>query len=180
MLILASSSPRRKQLLKKITKSFTVVEPKVNEREYQFSPFNYALELSRLKAYEVSSRYPNEPILACDTVVILDNEIINKPKDDQDAKRILKLLSNKTHLVISGYTYINKKKEINRQVITKVTFNKLSNELINEYVKKGYAKGKAGAYGIQDPFEIVKTIEGSYDNVMGLPTEDIRHFIKIK
>ena len=177
MLILASSSPRRKQLLKKITKSFTIVEPRVNEREYQFSPFNYALELSRLKAYEVSSRYPNEPILACDTVVILNNEIINKPKDDNDAKRILRLLSNKTHLVISGYTYINKKKEINRQVITKVTFNKLSNELINEYVKQGYAKGKAGAYGIQDPFEIVKTIDGSYDNVMGLPTEDIKKFI---
>ena len=115
MLILASSSPRRKELLKKITKSFTVVEPKVNEREYQFSPFSYALELSRLKAYEVSSRYPNEAILACDTVVILNNEIINKPKDDNDAKRILKLLSNKTHLVISGYTYINKKKEINRK-----------------------------------------------------------------
>ena len=178
MLILASTSPRRKELLKKITKSFISVAPKVNERDYQFDTFHYALELSRLKAYEVSARYPNEPILACDTIVVLNNEIINKPKNHSDAIRILKLLSNKTHLVISGYTYINKKKEINRQVVTKVTFNKLSDELINEYVKKGYANGKAGAYGIQDPYDIVKHIDGSYFNVMGLPIEDIKHFIK--
>lgn len=178
MLILASSSPRRKQLLKKITKSFTVVEPRVNERDYQFDVFCYALELSRLKAYEVSSRYPNEPILACDTIVVLNNEIINKPKDDYDAKRILHMLSNKTHLVISGYTYIHKKKEISRQVITKVTFNKLSDELINEYVKEGLAKGKAGAYGIQDNYPLVKSLDGSYDNVMGLPTEDIKKHLK--
>lgn len=177
MLILASSSPRRKQLLKKITKSFTVVSPRVNERDYQFDVFQYALELSRLKAYEVSSRYPNEPVLACDTVVVLNNQIINKPKDNNDAKRILKLLSNKTHLVISGYTYLNKNKEVNRQVITKVTFNKLSDELINEYVSKGLAKGKAGAYGIQDNYPLVKSINGSYDNVMGLPTEDIKKHI---
>lgn len=178
MLILASSSPRRKQLLKKITKSFTIVEPKVNERDYQFDVFCYALELSRLKAYEVSSRYPNEPILACDTVVVLNNEIINKPKDNKDAKRILKLLSNKTHLVISGYTYLNKNKEVNRQVITKVTFNNLSDELIDEYIAKGLAKGKAGAYGIQDGYPLVKCIDGSYDNVMGLPVEDIKKYLK--
>lgn len=178
MLILASSSPRRKELLKKITKSFTVVEPNVNERDYHFDVFQYALELSRLKAYEVSSRYPNEPVLACDTIVVLDNKIINKPKDNNDAKRILKLLSNKTHLVISGYTYINKKKEVNRQVITKVTFNKLSDKLINEYVNKGLARGKAGAYGIQDGYDLVKSINGSYDNVVGLPVEDIKKYIR--
>lgn len=177
MLILASSSPRRKQLLKKITKSFTIVEPNVNERDYHFDVFHYASELSRLKAYEVSSRYPNESILACDTIVVLGNQIINKPKDEKDAKRILHLLSNKTHLVISGYTYLHKKKEVNRQVITKVTFNKLSDELINAYVKSGLAMGKAGAYGIQDNYDLVKSIDGSYDNVMGLPTEDIKKHI---
>ncbi|MCQ2796745.1 MAG: Maf family protein [Bacilli bacterium] len=177
MLILASSSPRRKELLKKITKSFVIVEPKVNERDYQFDVFCYALELSRLKAYEVSSRYPNEPILACDTIVVLNNEIINKPKDDKDAKRILRLLSNKTHLVISGYTYINKEKEVNRQVVTRVTFNKLTESLINEYVSKGLANGKAGAYGIQDNYDLVKSIDGSYFNVMGLPIEDIKKHI---
>lgn len=179
MLILASSSPRRKELVKKITKSFVIVEPKVNERDYQFDVFCYALELSRLKAYEVSSRYPNEPILACDTIVVLNNQIINKPKDNIDAKRILKLLSNKTHLVISGYTYLNKNKEVNRQVVTKVTFNKLSDELIDEYIAKGLARGKAGAYGIQDGYPLVKCIDGSYDNVMGLPVEDIRQYLKL-
>ena len=177
MLILASTSPRRKELLKKIRKDFVIVSPKINERDYHFDVFHYALELSRLKAYEVSSRYPNESILACDTVVVLNNTIINKPKDNHDAKRILKLLSNKTHLVISGYTYLNKNKEVNRQVITKVTFNKLSDELINEYVSKGLAKGKAGAYGIQDAYPLVNHIDGSYYNVMGLPIEDIKRHI---
>ncbi len=178
MFILASSSPRRKELVKKITKSFKVVKPNIDERIYKFSPSTYALELSKLKAYEVYSRYPNDDVLACDTIVLLNNKIINKPKDDKEAIKILKLLSNKTHLVISGYTYINKEREINRQVVTEVTFNRLNDNLINKYVKQGYAKGKAGAYGIQDPFNLVKKIEGSYDNVVGLPTEDINKFIK--
>ena len=72
---------------------------------------------------------------------------------------------------------INKNKEVNRQVVTKVTFNKLSDELINDYVAKGLAKGKAGAYGIQDHYPLVNHIDGSYDNVVGLPTEDIKRHI---
>jgi len=180
MFILASTSPRRKELMKKIIKTFKIVEPKIDERSYSFELSNYAYELSKLKAYEVFSRYPNDEVFACDTVVIFNNKIINKPKDDKDAKRILKLLSDKKHFVISSYTYISKNKEINRTVKTEVIFNKLSKELINEYVSKGLSKGKAGAYGIQDNYPLVKEINGSYDNVMGLPTEDIKKHIKFK
>lgn len=173
MIILASSSPRRKELMKKITKDFTVISPEVDERRYNFNISSYASELSKLKAYEVHSRYPNDKVLAVDTIVIFNNEIINKPKDDEDAKRILKMLSGNTHYVLSGYTYIDMDREITRTVKTIVRFNKLSDELINEYVAKGLAKGKAGAYGIQDDYPLVNSIDGSYDNVMGLPTEDI-------
>ncbi|MCQ2792387.1 MAG: Maf family protein [Bacilli bacterium] len=177
MIILASSSPRRKLLMKKITSRFVCVKPNIDERIYKFNTSSYALELSRLKAYEVYSRYPHATIIACDTIVVLNHTIINKPKDNNDAKRILKKLSNKTHLVISGYTIINQRQEINRSVVTSVTFNKLTDKLINEYVSKGFTKGKAGAYGIQDGYPLVKSIDGSYDNVVGLPTEDIiKHF----
>jgi len=178
MFILASTSPRRKELMKKVINSFKVVNPNVDERCYSFELSNYAYELSKLKAYEVFSRFPNDEVFACDTVVIFNNKIINKPVDDKDAKRILKLLSDKKHYVISSYTYISKKIEINRSVKTEVIFNKLSNKLINEYVAKGLSKGKAGAYGIQDNYPLVKQINGSYDNVMGLPTEDIKKHIK--
>ena len=180
MIILASSSPRRKQLMKKITSNFSIVTPKVDERMCIAPISSYALELSKIKAYEVASRYPNDQILACDTIVVFNNKIINKPKDNQDAKNILKMLSGKKHIVISGYTYIDKQCEINHSVKTYVTMNKLSDDLINEYVSKGYAKDKAGAYGIQDNFPLVNHIEGSFDNVMGFPTEDIIKHIKNK
>ena len=177
MFILASESPRRKKLLKQIVKDFIIVSANVNEREYRFNINQYALELSKLKAYEVFSRYPNNSVLACDTIVIYNNKILNKPKDKKDAIRMLKLLSNNKHIVISSYTYINKNKEINRSVKSIVTFNKLSNELINEYVNKGLSFNKAGAYGIQDGYDLVKSVEGSYNNVVGLPIEDIKKHI---
>lgn len=180
MLILASSSPRRKQLIKKLTTDFLAVKPLVDERACIAPVTSYALELSKLKAYEVATRYPNDKVLACDTVVIFDNKIINKPKNNEDAMKILRMLSGKEHVVISGYTYIDKNNEINRSIKTRVIMNKLSDDLIKEYVMKGYAKDKAGAYGIQDPYPLVNHIEGSFDNVMGFPTEDIIKHLKNK
>lgn len=180
MFILASISPRRKELMKKIINNFRIEEPHIDERSFSFNLSTYSTELAKLKAYEVYSRFPNDSVLACDTVVIYNNKIINKPKDNKEAIRILKLLSNKEHYVLSSYTFINKNIEINRTVKTTVKFNKLSDELIKEYVSKGLSKGKAGAYGIQDNYPLVKSIVGSYDNVMGLPTEDIKKHINFK
>lgn len=178
MLILASSSPRRQELLKKIVSDFIIVNPNVDERNASiFSVSNYALELSKLKAYDVFSKHTDDTVLAVDTIVVFNNKIINKPKDREDAKNILRKLSGKKHLVISGYTLINSYSEVNRNVKTIVKFNELSEELINEYVDKGFADGKAGAYGIQDNFPLVSSIEGSYYNVMGLPIEDIKKYI---
>lgn len=178
MLILASASPRRKELLKKLWPDFKIVVPNIDEKALRLPPEDLPREESRLKAYEVAARYPHDEILSCDTIVVLDGKILEKPIDEDDAIRMLKEESGKRQIVLSGWTYLGKGKEISRTVATEVYFNKLSDELILEYVKTKKPLDKAGAYGIQDEFGLVERIEGSYDNVMGLPTEDIARHLK--
>ena len=174
MIILASESPRRKELIKKITKEFTVIPANIDESVLHIAPHDLPGELSKLKAYDVFAKYPNDKVLACDTVVILDGELMGKPHTKEKASEMLHKLSGRKHVVISGYTLISKEREITRTVRTYVYFNKLSDELIDRYIASGSPMDKAGAYGIQDKeFELVNHIEGSFDNVIGLPTEDI-------
>ena len=175
MLILASESPRRRELIKKITNDFVVIPSNVDESVLHIAPHDLPAELSKLKAYSVFSQYPNDSVLACDTVVILNGELMGKPHSRQEAFDMLSKLSNKKHVVISGYTYISKDREITRTVRTYVYFNKLSDELINRYIDSGSPMDKAGAYGIQDEeFNLVNHIEGDFDNVIGLPVNDIK------
>ena len=175
MIILASESPRRKELIKKITKEFTVIPANIDESALHIAPHDLPAELSKLKAYDVFAKYPNDKVLACDTVVILDGELMGKPHTKEKAAEMLHKLSGKKHVVISGYTLISKEKEITRTVRTYVYFNKLSEELIQKYIDTGSPMDKAGAYGIQDTdFDLVNHIEGSFDNVIGLPVEDIK------
>lgn len=175
MIILASQSPRRRELIKKITTDFTVIPSNIDESIIHTEPHALPAELSKLKAYSIFSLYPNDTVLACDTVVILNNELMGKPKTKEQAKEMLRKLSGKKHVVISGYTFINKDREITRTVRTYVYFNNLSEETINAYVESGSPMDKAGAYGIQDKdFDLVNHIEGSLDNVIGLPVEDIK------
>jgi len=178
MLILASESPRRRQLIKKIIQEFTVIPSNVDESVLHIPAHDLPGELSKLKAYSVFAKYPNDAVLACDTVVILENELMGKPRSKEDARRMLKELSGKKHEVLSGYTYISKEKEVTRTVRTFVYFNNLSDELIDRYIESGSPMDKAGAYGIQDEeFDLVNHIEGSFDNVMGLPVEDIKQHV---
>ncbi len=175
MLILASESPRRRELIKKITSNFTVIPSNIDESLLHIAPHDLPAELSKMKAYSVYSKYPNDEVLACDTVVIIDNELLGKPKSKKEAYDMLSKLSNRKHVVISGYTYISKDKEITRTVRTYVYFNKLSEETINKYIESGSPMDKAGAYGIQDEeFNLVNHIEGDFDNVIGLPVNDIK------
>ena len=175
MIILASASPRRKELIKMLTNDFIVIPSDVDESIIHTEPHALPSELSKLKAYSIFSSYPNDTVIACDTIVILDGKIMGKPKSKEDAKRMLQELSNRKHVVISGYTYINKEKEITRTVRTYVYFNKLSEETIDAYIKSGSPMDKAGAYGIQDEeFNLVNHIEGSFYNVVGFPVEDIK------
>ena len=175
MIILASESPRRRELIKKITKEFTVIPANIDESVLHIPACDLPGELSKLKAYDVFAKYPNDKVLACDTVVIIDGQILGKPHSKEEASKMLRQLSGRKHVVISGYTIISKEKEVTRTVRTYVYFNKLSDELIDRYIASGSPMDKAGAYGIQDKeFDLVSHIEGSFDNVIGLPTEDIK------
>ena len=175
MLILASESPRRRELIKKITNDFVVMPSNVDESVLHIAPHDLPAELSKLKAYSIFATHPDDEVLACDTVVILNGELMGKPKDKQEAYDMLMKLSNKKHVVISGYTYISKEKEITRTVRTYVYFNKLTPELVNKYIESGSPMDKAGAYGIQDEeYHLVNHIDGDLDNVVGFPVADIK------
>lgn len=173
--ILASGSPRRKSLLKKLVPDFEIIIPDVDEKliEGVMNPKDLPFEESRLKAYKVLSSRPNDEVLAMDTVVILNGQALGKPKDEKDAFRMLKEEQGKKQVVITGYTYLGKGREISRTVRSVVEFNPLTDEQILEYIRKFKPLDKAGSYGLQDEAGLIKKIEGSYDNVMGFPTEDI-------
>lgn len=176
MLILASQSPRRRELLKKLIAEYKIIVPNVDEKAIEgvVSASNLAVEESKLKAYAIHSKYPEDEVIACDTIVVLGEKVLGKPIDEDDAFRMLKEESGRKQVVISGYTYIGKGVEVNRSVVTDVYFNELSDEQIYDYIKKYQPLDKAGAYGIQDEAGLIKSIVGSYDNVMGFPTEDIK------
>lgn len=179
MLILASASPRRRSLLSKLAPSFKVVTPEIDERllDPSISPAELAKEESRLKAYAVFSVYPSDMVLACDTIVILNGKILNKPKNRAEAISMLSSQSGRKEIVLSAYTFISPAKEISRTVATEVYFHRLSPKQIEKYVDEFQPFDKAGAYGIQDDFPLIERIEGSFDNVMGLPTEDLRKHV---
>ncbi len=172
-IILASNSPRRKELLTKAKIKFKVIVSNVDESVLLDLPAHeLAKKLSYDKAKAVYDLHGGI-VIGADTIVFLDGKILGKPKDEKDAKNTLLKLSNKTHSVITGYTIISKNKTICDYEETKVVFNKLSEELINSYVETGLPLDKAGSYGIQDGFNLVKEIVGDYDNVVGLPTSKI-------
>lgn len=179
MIILASSSPRRKQLLSKIISDFVVQTSDIDEEEQFLSSESLSYDLSKQKAYEVFRKNLNDIVIACDTVVVLNDVVYGKPKDEQDAYRMLKILSNRRHIVLSSYTIISKDFEFSRTIKSSVYFNELDDEKIRSYIASGSPMDKAGAYGCQDEeFNLIKKIDGSVDNVMGFPTESIRKTLK--
>ena len=178
MLILASKSPRRQQLLKKIVDQFQVIPADIDEELVRGITSERAKETSKIKAYKIAAQYPKDTVLAVDTIVVFNHEIFGKPRDNVEAKDMLTRLSGQRHLVISGYTIMENGREINRSAVTEVFFNELSPATIDAYVASGSPLDKAGAYGIQDEeYQLVKKIVGSYDNVMGLPTEVLRKYL---
>ena len=177
MFILASGSPRRKELLHKLIDDFVILVPEIDEHAFPLAAKDLPAALSKAKAYEIYKDHQEDEILACDTIVVLNDEVLGKPKSPQNAIEMLRFESGKRQIVLSGYTYIGKGKEITRTVSTSVYFANLSEEQIREYVEKYQPFDKAGAYGIQDGYPLIDHIEGSFDNVMGLPTEDIAHHV---
>ena len=178
-LILASNSPRRKEILKKAGFEFSVIPSNEEENaDINLPPDKYTESLALIKANSVFKNHLNAVVLGADTIVYYNGEILGKANSLNEAKLTLKKLSGKTHKVTTGYAVISKDKTVSGSVTTNVTFNELSNEVIDSYVDSNLWIGKAGAYGIQDGFPLVKTINGSYDNVVGLPIEDISDILK--
>ncbi|MFH0735023.1 MAG: Maf family protein [bacterium] len=182
-LFLASQSPRRKKLLKILNlkfKSFSVdVDESLLPNE---TPLNTVLRLSEEKLNKAKLCVKNGVILTADTIVVLDGEIINKPKDKKDAEKILKKLSGNTHTVFTGFALFNSKnnKTILDYETTEVTFRKLTKSEILDYIKTGSPMDKAGAYGIQDDYGAVfiEKINGCYYNVVGLPLQKVYQKLK--
>ena len=173
--ILASASPRRKELLEKAGFKFEVITSGKEEDVKGLSPEDLAVKNALIKAEDVYGRVSDKTalVLGADTVVALGNEIFGKPKDKFDAKSTLKALSGKTHRVITGYALITSGVKESGFIVTEVVFNDLTGELIDRYVEEGSCMDKAGAYGIQDDYGLVKEYIGDYDNVVGLPVRAI-------
>ncbi|MCQ2088140.1 MAG: Maf family protein [Bacilli bacterium] len=177
MIVLGSQSPRRKLLMEKdITPNFKVVVSDIDESaSYKYRPLKAVKDIAYRKGQDICSKVKEDTILTADTIVVLKNEIIGKPKDPEDAKRMLHKLSGKVHTVYTAYYINHKGKEILHYDESYVKFNELSDELIDKYVASGSPLDKAGAYGLQDnnDFEIVKSVRGSIKNVIGFPSEKI-------
>jgi septum formation protein len=176
-LILASTSPRRSELLCEAGYRFVVVRPPLQEpveRHPHVNPASYAESLAFFKARSVADGYPNDTILGADTITVLDDEVFGKPDDLQDARRILCTLSGTVHSVMTGIALLQPRpdRRLLRHDISMVRVRPLSAAMIESYLETGQWQGKAGAYGIQDhgdPF--VEKIEGSFSNIVGLPME---------
>ena len=175
--ILASQSPRRKELLKEIVEQFEIIPAKGEEILPQNATVEEkVLSLAKQKAEEIASLQSSNGkwVLGADTIVVLKKEILGKPKDEQDAKRMLSALSGKTHEVLTGVCMMKKQDGQTTSLTavgkTKVVFERLTKAQIEKYVASGSPMDKAGAYGIQDG-GLVKKIKGSFSNVVGLPVE---------
>jgi septum formation protein len=172
-IILASASPRRKEILEKTGLKFRVDESDYEEKIVPgLKPHELAVLFSCKKARAVARRYRDALIIAADTIVVLKGKLFGKPRDAEDASKMLKALSGKSHYVITGFTIIDTgiKKELSRSIETKVFFKRLSAVEIEAYIRSGEPLDKAGAYGIQGlGAVIVKKIEGDFFNVVGLP-----------
>lgn len=181
--VLASNSPRRKELLSGIDVDYEIFTlPEIDESYPETLPTEEVAQfLSQKKAAAYVHLLDEDTLLiTADTVVILNDRILGKPRDKEDAKRMLRLLSAQTHHVVTGVCLTTKDKQHCFSETAKVTFGSLSDEEINYYVEKYLPMDKAGAYGVQEwiGYVAVKKIEGSYFNVMGLPIYKVYQALK--
>ena len=171
--ILASASPRRKDILNQIGIDFSVIPSNINEDfTLNLPPEAFTEHWAREKALNISKNHPRALIIGADTIVVLDGEIIGKPKDKNSSKKMLFKLSGKTHEVITGVSLIqiDSKIDMTFNARTFVSINTLSNNDIFHYINNYNPYDKAGSYGIQDGFSVhINKIKGCYYNVMGLP-----------
>lgn len=184
-IVLASGSPRRKEILSQVGISFVVNVSNIEEITSQTTPENIVMELSKRKAYDVAKRYTeNTIIIGSDTIVAYQDQILGKPKDEGHAKEMLELLSGKTHEVFTGVTVIRKNEsgEVSEQTfyeVSKVSFSGLTQEDIMDYITSKEPMDKAGAYAVQGRFAVhITRIEGDYYTIVGLPVARLYQEVK--
>ena len=183
-IVLASKSPRRQELLKGIGLPFSVLTKDVDESYssempvYDVAPY---LSYKKAKAFDESELPDNYMVITADTVVIVGDTILGKPKDAADAHNMLTLISGKKHSVVTGVTVHTKEKTKTFSVTSKVSFDVLEEDEIDYYVNDFKPFDKAGSYGIQEwiGYIGVNSVEGSYFNVMGLPTQKLYKVLKL-
>ncbi len=175
-IILASDSPRRKDILNSSGIKFTAVNHEFDESNISFSnPEKFVKECALKKAISIVEKHRNDLVIGCDTIVYCDNKIIGKPIDYNDAYRIIKILSGKMHYVYSGISMLYNGSSHVESVKTSVEFYKLEDEEIRVYLEKASYLDKAGAYAIQEQASVfIKSIKGDYFNIVGFPLTRFR------
>lgn len=179
-LILASRSPRRKELLKRINVPFEVIGSDIEETiDLNLTPDQVAQSLAFQKSSYIAKKYPNAYVIGADTIVVFENKILGKPQDEDDAYKMISLLSGNTHSVLTGVSIIHGEMNITFHEQTEVTFWELSDKEIRSYIKSGEPFDKAGSYGIQQLGSLfVKEIKGDYFNIVGLPISRLYRELK--
>ncbi|AZA87505.1 septum formation protein Maf [Chryseobacterium shandongense] len=180
-LLLASQSPRRKELLSNLGFTFEVVKIDCEEIVPEYIKVgDSAAYLSELKANAFRSLEDGEVLLTADTVVAIDNQFLGKPADEEDATKMLKMLSGKTHQVYTGITIRTPEKSITETDIAEVEFEDLTDQEIEYYIQRYQPFDKAGSYGIQEWLGMakIKKMNGSFYTIMGLPTHLVYKILK--
>lgn len=179
---LASSSPRRKALLKEIGLKFDIYPADINEDIRQGeSPLEHTLRLAEEKAKAAAKNIKNGWIIGADTIVFIDNRILGKPSDINEAREMLNLLSGRCHKVVTAFCLLNASTDetVKKAVKSSVTIKNLTDKEIEDYLKTGEPLDKAGAYAAQGIGSfMIENIEGSYTNVVGLPMEELKDALK--
>lgn len=184
LIVLASQSPRRAQLLREAGIAFEVVPPGYEEpapEDWTLDAVSYVESASYFKARSLADQFPDRIILGADTAVRVGDQLFGKPADREDARRILTTLGGTTHEVITGVTAYHPARQAGRiaHAVTRVRMRAMSNDELDTYLASGQWAGKAGAYGIQDRGDaFVTLVEGDFDNVVGLPVRLVREMLR--
>jgi septum formation protein len=168
------------ELLKEISAQFEVAPSSIEEvLDPGLRPEENAQNLARAKAESIASNFPDCWVIGADTLVTLDHEIFGKPEDEEDAKRILKKLSGREHLVVTGICVVGPKKTLDKAVVSKVKIKPLTDQEIEDYISTGEPMDKAGAYAIQGEGNfMVRSFSGSKNNIIGLPLDELKILLK--
>ena len=180
MLILASASPRRKELLSSLNIPFSIIAADISEEIDQNSDLEKEIEkLSYLKAEAIFKDHPDDIVIGSDTIVTIDNKVLGKPKDEKEAMDMLKTLSGKKHSVITAVSILSAKQKETFHINSDVYFDDLSEEEIQDYIASKEPMDKAGAYAIQGKAgKFIKKIDGDYYAIIGLPINELYRRLK--